>query len=349
MIASYRPAARWATPLGLLVAAALTMSLLTGAQAQDARKLAAPADAKNRPADAKATPAADSSLTEEEQLNLAIEKKLRIRIQKFSFDKVSFENVLAFLREASGINITANWNALSQVGIERSTEVSVKLQDVSLEQALKAVLGSVDEHKQLGFDVQGGVLTISTREELASRVITRVYEIADILQSPCFADGEAISSDDVVEIQVTIQESVDPESWRPEGTRGSTRRFGSSLVTTQTGENHQAIAILLEKFRKVRQPPWMQGMCQKLKVRQDKVVLESVEYADALVAVAEMTGTNVVLDPQIEWDLPKINLRLKAVTAEQALSLIARMGGASVPVGRRRGVCHESQAECIGA
>jgi hypothetical protein len=102
---------------------------------------------------------------------------------------VSFGDAIERIRRGSGLNIVVNWPALQQFGITRDQEVSwLRLTNVTwrkvLELMLQQVSSSVGGATQLDWAIDGGVLTISTRDDLSANVTTRVYDVGDLLMPP---------------------------------------------------------------------------------------------------------------------------------------------------------------------
>ena len=103
---------------------------------------------------------------------------LRLRAD-FTFDGVPLVDVLDYIASGSGINLIVNWNALEEIGIDRSAPVSLKLKQVTYLTALRFAMQGVSD--QIGFDVDENIVIITTRELADSRMITRIYPIDDLL------------------------------------------------------------------------------------------------------------------------------------------------------------------------
>jgi len=124
----------------------------------------------------------------ESEADRAAMQKLRQRLPKLDFNDIEFQNVIQFLRDVGNTNIDVNWQALTAAGIEKSAKVNVHLTDVSFEKALRVVLTNVGGTTSLSFIVDEGVITISTKEDLQQKTISRVYDINDmIVRVPNFA------------------------------------------------------------------------------------------------------------------------------------------------------------------
>jgi hypothetical protein len=95
----------------------------------------------------------------------------------------TFEDVIEFLRNQGKLSIDVNWNALSLVGIDRTSPLALNLRNVKLETALGLALDNVGAVSgvQLGSDVVDGIIRVSTVEELSRKTFSRVYDVTDLL------------------------------------------------------------------------------------------------------------------------------------------------------------------------
>ena len=112
-----------------------------------------------------------------------VQTQLEKRLPELKFDGTPFEDVIDFLRDMTGANIFVNWKALETAGIDRKAPVTARLRDVKFSKVLTTVLGSVsaDPANRLDYTVDEGVITISTATELSGAVLTRVYDITDLV------------------------------------------------------------------------------------------------------------------------------------------------------------------------
>ena len=124
----------------------------------------------------------------ESEANRLVRKRLRQTLPKLEFVGIAFEDVVQFLRDVSNTNIYVNWGALTAVGIDRKTPVNIKLTDVTFEKALRTILDDVGGVNPLGYVLDEGVITISTKDDLAKKTLVRTYDIRDlIIRVPNFA------------------------------------------------------------------------------------------------------------------------------------------------------------------
>ncbi len=218
-------------------------------------------------------------------------KRLQQTISKVDFSGIPFENVLSFLRDVTGANIVPNWQVLADQGIDRRTEVTVeKLVDVTGKVLLEVVLENVGGvARELDYVIEDGIVKISTKEALRSKVSTRVFDIRDLIipvpdfEGPSidlstigedqdtdgggdgggglFADddddddgGEGLSRQEMIDkIIQMIKEKAPLDTWADQGGPGSIHEFSGQLVVTQTPEVHSQIMELVNMLREAKQ------------------------------------------------------------------------------------------------
>ena len=99
------------------------------------------------------------------------------------FSGNSLEQVVGFLGDTTGVPIYVDWKALGFIDVDREDQVTLQLNDVSLQTALDRILEQVGD--ELGdrpeWAIQDGILTISSNEALRRNVTTLVYDIRDLL------------------------------------------------------------------------------------------------------------------------------------------------------------------------
>ena len=187
-------------------------------------------------------------------------------IPSLTFEAVAFTDVIDSLRDISGSKISVNWKAVEAAGIDRKTPVSVNLRNIKTSKALEVILESVGSgQSKLGFTVDDGVITVSTQAELYRNVVTRVYDIRDLLVIlPGFAytreftvpapATQPVTRETIVQdITRLIMDTVSTDSWKDRGgPAGTLRELEGQLIITQTADNHREIVALLEQLRKER-------------------------------------------------------------------------------------------------
>ncbi|MDB5323022.1 MAG: hypothetical protein JWN40_4653 [Phycisphaerales bacterium] len=196
------------------------------------------------------------------------------------FPRLPLIEAFDHLRDDSGAGIFINWRALSAAGINKDTPVALRWGATRLEPAVRSVLDQAQATRagvRLDFCEDEGILTISTRDDLARNVATRIYDVRDLINPDAapssaptmfpppakprhyvhwridnlFRPGRgALAKDRIAMFVSEIEHTVDPTSWRDAGgTRGSTRALNGQLIVTQTEENLSSVTYFLRRRR----------------------------------------------------------------------------------------------------
>jgi type II secretory pathway component GspD/PulD (secretin) len=223
----------------------------------------------------KGSGAGESNESEEDR---AVRQQLKTKAPEFIFDNQPFEEVVKFFHNVSGANFNVNWTALQNGNIDRTTPVNLRLNNVSVEKALQLVLSNLSTSIKLSYVIDGGVVTISSKDDLAKSPVIQVYDIRDLLFVVKDFPGGQISlgsgggdggsatinnsstnsgntvnrAQMVTQITNTIIQTIDPNSWAPLGTTGSIQELNGTLIVTQTMENQEKLAELIAKLRETR-------------------------------------------------------------------------------------------------
>lgn len=212
-------------------------------------------------------------------------------IPELRFDGVPFGDVIDFLRDVTGANIFVEWKALETAGVDRTTPVTVsRLTNIRFQKALETVLREVSAGTTpLEYNIEEGIITISTREQIAaSAPRTVVYDVSDLLFRPLdagdppeiqfqleainrgggaggggsnlFSNSGGQGQDETRTAETILQDlsqliiQSSPDDWAEgNGGTGTIRTFqtGSSyvLIVSNTRKAHQALETLLNKLR----------------------------------------------------------------------------------------------------
>jgi len=86
---------------------------------------------------------------------------------------MSLSDIIDFLRDVAGANIFVNWRALEAAGVDRKAPLTVSAGKMPLSEALHELLtaASGGDEEKLGYDVQEGVIVISTADDLKKKSI----------------------------------------------------------------------------------------------------------------------------------------------------------------------------------
>jgi type II secretory pathway component GspD/PulD (secretin)/tetratricopeptide (TPR) repeat protein len=206
-----------------------------------------------------------------------------------SFQDNALENVLQFIATVTNLNFDVDWASLSEVGIEKDTQVSLELREVSAQVVLDRVLQkvSLDDFNRASWAVQDGIVVVASDDDLRRNTFIVIYDVRDLLfdvnnytQVPELdldaavqqsqgggggGGGQSIFEDDEEEeeqrspeeqlrdLLEIIQTNVDIDGWSDNGgDTGIVQTLNQNLIITNTARNHREIQALLDKLREVR-------------------------------------------------------------------------------------------------
>ncbi len=118
---------------------------------------------------------------------LALLRLLQTPAKQVEFDDTPLEEALQWFKDQGLKNLVVRWKVLEQLGdIDKSTPITLSLQDVTFGEALDMVLSLISDETQtpqdrLTYHVLDGMLRISTHADFDSRVYTRTYYVEDLL------------------------------------------------------------------------------------------------------------------------------------------------------------------------
>jgi hypothetical protein len=218
----------------------------------------------------------------------AVRVRLRsTQLKSFDLKDAKLAEAIEKIRVAGDFNVTVDWLGLKEMGIDGNTPIKLSLKDVSVADALSAVLADISGRTaQVAYTIDGNIVRILPKSVADERKVVRVYEISDIilaerarwaaihpsprpaevpaqppgvpLAAPPLPGGGLLpapdqSSDNVdsfVEgIQKTVMDVIG--TWRDKGNTdgGTLRVLNGRLVVEQTAEVHEQIERLLGVLR----------------------------------------------------------------------------------------------------
>jgi hypothetical protein len=243
MIAQFNPnqSRRWiwtATVLALLGGVALTDSV----RAKD------PSAPSTKPS---TQPAVVESPIDGTQGENDLQSRLATRIGDIDWDGVPFNKAVEELRQKSGANVVVAWRALEAAGIDKAAEVSLRLKNVTLRQALDHALSDIGGGQvRLEFAIQDGAILVSTEEEISRYVKTAVYDVHDLIQEVPNKPREQWSEP----LIKTIEHMVAADTWKDnDRTISAIRELNGKLIIQQTPANHEKVAEFLKMLEDKQQ------------------------------------------------------------------------------------------------
>jgi len=103
---------------------------------------------------------------------------LRSRRISVKFEAASLDNVVKYVRAATGINIVVNKHKITAAGGDADAiEVTLNVRNVSVADFLKLAF----EPHDLGLAVRGNVLHITSKRDARGKPVLRMYDIAHLL------------------------------------------------------------------------------------------------------------------------------------------------------------------------
>jgi hypothetical protein len=107
---------------------------------------------------------------------------LESRIPEVAFDETPVSEVFAFLGQYARTNVVVRWEALASFGIERDAPVSLRVRNLRFGQVMWLVLNQVrGDGPPLAYRLDRNLLLISTEDDLGQELITRVYDVNDLI------------------------------------------------------------------------------------------------------------------------------------------------------------------------
>jgi type II secretory pathway component GspD/PulD (secretin) len=115
----------------------------------------------------------------------AVNRQAMAAMQKsvsVNFNNNQLDQVFSYMNEVSGVDFYPDWKALEAVGIRPEDTISLQLDNVPAEVALKRVVEQLgDEGDRPDYSVEDGVVVVSSGEMLRKKTLTIVYDIRDLL------------------------------------------------------------------------------------------------------------------------------------------------------------------------
>jgi len=114
----------------------------------------------------------------------ALITRLQTTLVDADYQGVDFDEIIDDLRRRYDLNIHVSWKSLEEAGLRRDQRLEIHLDQVTLATLLDIILreGGTAE-AELSYCVEGGVIVISSREDLARNTILRAYDITDLIES----------------------------------------------------------------------------------------------------------------------------------------------------------------------
>ena len=179
----------------------------------------------------KSDPAGGANLKRDEETTYT---EFQRRLPELNFQAIPFSDAIDFLRDVTGMNINVNWQVFEAAGIDRNTPITIRLRDVTIEQALRQLLRQAGGGNiPLVFSLDGNIVVITTLEE--SRGRPRAYDVHDLIND---SDAEA------TKLKKRVMDNIPTGSWQEGGGTLSTINMLSGKMIVITADMY-----LLEIYR----------------------------------------------------------------------------------------------------
>lgn len=107
---------------------------------------------------------------------------LNQRIPDVRFQDTPFEQVMEWLSDLTQLNISVRWQTLKDAGVERDTPISIQARNLRLTQVLWLIMNDAGGSEvKLGYRASGNLLVLSTAADLDKEMITKIYDVSDLL------------------------------------------------------------------------------------------------------------------------------------------------------------------------
>jgi hypothetical protein len=219
-------------------------------------------------------------------------KLMNQRLPEVRFEETPFDQVTDWLGEITQMNIVVRWQILEDALIKRDKPISMQAKNLRLSQILWLLLNeAAGSETRLAYRASGNLLVISTADDLGKELVTKVYDVSDLLLQPPSSgrpdfsqNNQGLSSSGTsggggsgqsvfgntnqnqqnqqnqqgndVQIQKLIEiieQTVEPDSWAKNGGIGHIQTFGNLLIVRNTILVHQQIGGYLKESEVVGQ------------------------------------------------------------------------------------------------
>lgn len=195
-------------------------------------------------------------------------KALRTVVSDARFDKMTFEDFAEWLSRYTGANVVVKWKLLEESGVKRDAMITLRLKEVPVRKLLPLVFNEVTRglaDVELAANADDNTLTISTKADLDRILLTRVYDVNDLIITVPNFTGRSISNPglgrnrplglgsggsesssnqpdaQVQELINLITSAIEPTTWRVNGGKGTIVFFKGKLVVRNNAGVHEKL------------------------------------------------------------------------------------------------------------
>ncbi|MBK9118082.1 MAG: hypothetical protein IPM18_00520 [Phycisphaerales bacterium] len=207
---------------------------------------------------------------------------LNQRVPEVSMTETPLEQVMDWLTDFTQLNIIVRWQNLTDAGIERDAPISMQARNLRLSQVLWLIMNEAGGSEvKLAYRASGRLLIFSTEEDLNREMVTKIYDVSDLLlvlprarQDQGFDvtqglgqgggggggggmfgqgnqqqdqgqdqdyDADGMGGPMMRQLVDLIQQTVEPYSWVENGGLGTIHAFQRQLIVRNTLLVHQRL------------------------------------------------------------------------------------------------------------
>ena len=152
-------------------------------------------------------------------------------------------SIVDFFKDFHDIEIQIDEPALKDIGLGTDEPVMKQLSGITLRSALNLILHDLG----LDWTITNEVLLITTPEVAQTTMVTRVYDVGDLILA---RDGKGKLWRDFDSMIDVLTSTIEPETWEGVGGPGSIASFevrgAAGLVIRHTAKVHQEVAQVLK-------------------------------------------------------------------------------------------------------
>lgn len=107
---------------------------------------------------------------------------LALRIPEFRLEDVPLELVIDWLRKMCDTNVLVRWERLAEAGVARDKSIQLHGRNMTLRTILDLLIrAAAEEDAPLAYRVSDNLILITTKADLDERLITRTYDVSDVI------------------------------------------------------------------------------------------------------------------------------------------------------------------------
>ncbi|MBL4701256.1 MAG: hypothetical protein JKX85_08350, partial [Phycisphaeraceae bacterium] len=107
--------------------------------------------------------------------------KIRQTINHVDLDRISLQDAISWWKQAVGVALLIDWNALEQVGVDPNVPITLKLNHAPASVVLDLILEMASRDSKIYHYETKWYVQILTREQMLKKTEVRMYDLRDLL------------------------------------------------------------------------------------------------------------------------------------------------------------------------